>query len=162
MLLFLLRHGDALDSPTLHDDERPLSDLGREQVTTTARFLRSVQPSLDEIISSPLLRARQTAEALHEHFPGAQRTVSEFLAPMSNPMQIFKELNRLRAQSVLLAGHEPFMSTAISHLIAGNDDAKVEMRKSSLACIHSAHPVGRGSGALRWIVAYELMKTHRT
>lgn len=162
MLLFLLRHGDALDSSTLHDDERPLSDLGREQVTTTARFLRSVHPSLDEIISSPLLRARQTAQALHEHFPGARRTVSEFLAPMGNPMQIFKELNRSRAQSVLLAGHEPFMSTAISHLIAGNDDTKVEMRKSSLACIPSAHPVGRGSGTLRWIVTYELMKTHRT
>ncbi len=162
MLLFLLRHGDALDSSTLHDDERPLSDLGREQVTTTARFLYSLQPSIDEIISSPLLRARQTAEAIHEYFPGARRTVSEYLAPMSNPMQIFGELNRLRAQSVLLAGHEPFMSTAISHVIAGNDDAKLEMRKGSLACIHSANPIGRGSGTLRWIVPFEIMKTHKT
>jgi phosphohistidine phosphatase len=158
MLLFLLRHGDALDSPTLHDDERPLSDFGRQQVSTAAGFLHSLHPPLDTIFSSPLLRARQTAEVVREKFPGVPSTVSEYLAPMSNPLQIFRELNRTQARVVLLAGHEPFISTAISYLIAGHEHAKVEVRKSSLACVHLADPIEQGSGILRWIVTYEQMK----
>src|SRR3972149_6087996 len=152
MLLFPLRHGNPLDSPTLPDDERPLSEFGRQQVSTAAGFLHSLYPPLDTILSSPLLRARQTAEAVQEKFPGAQRTVSEHLAPMSNPLQIFRELNRTQGRVVLLAGHEPFISTAISYLIAGHEHAKVEVRKSSLACVHLTDPVERGSGILRWIV----------
>lgn len=161
MVLFLLRHGDALDGPTLHDHERPLSNFGKQQAATAARFLHTLHPPLDIIISSPLLRAQQTADAVQEKFPDVSRSVSEYLSPMSNPLQLFRELTGSPWQAVLLTGHEPFMSAAISHLIAGYEQAKVEIRKSTLACVHSERPLDRGSGILRWIVPFELMSLRK-
>jgi phosphohistidine phosphatase len=117
-MLYLIRHADAID---LHPDRaRPLSDRGREQVKTLAKFLeRSEAFSPDEIWHSPLVRARETAELLAKalKFPGACHEM-DGLRPEDDPHEIARKLAKLD-HSVALVGHEPHLSALGSLLVTG-------------------------------------------
>ena len=69
MRLYFLRHGEA-DWPNWKrpDDERPLNERGRKEMRKVARFLETLDIELDDILSSPLSRARQTADIVGERF----------------------------------------------------------------------------------------------
>lgn len=157
MIIFILRHGDAVESITSHDSERPLSDLGQRQATAAGKFLRSLphQPSM--MLCSPLVRAIQTAEAVQQELGANTPQISEFLTPTSDPQHIIEEVNKLRNDAILLVGHEPHLSTTISFLISGDEQARIEMKKSSLACIEVGKPIGKGIGLLRWLVTANQM-----
>ncbi|MBI3586469.1 MAG: phosphohistidine phosphatase SixA [Ignavibacteriales bacterium] len=157
MIIYILRHGDAVESRTLHDSERPLSDLGKQQATAAGKFLHSLQQQPSMILCSPLLRAVQTAEAVQQELGTAPPQISEFLTPSGDPRQIVEELNKFRNDAILLVGHEPHVSTTISLLISGNGLARIEMKKNSLACIEVGKPIGKGVGSLRWLVTANQM-----
>jgi phosphohistidine phosphatase len=158
MVLYFLRHGDAVESALLHDSERPLSELGQQQATGAGRFLALLNAPLDLILCSPLLRARQTGEAVQRELGVKAMTTSEYLASSANPLQLFTELNNAQKEQILLVGHEPHLSTSISLLIAGDERAHLEMKKSSVACVSISKPIVRGAGVLKWIVTSEQMK----
>lgn len=158
MLLYLLRHGDAVENPTLHDSERPLSDRGFEQARTAAQFFQRLHISFNLIIASPLLRAQQMAAPARE-MPGVSHFLrSDYLLPGSNHQQLFDLLNAQEAGSVLLVGHEPHLSTTIALLTAGETTARIEMKKASCACVDIAKPLRKGQGTLKWLVTAEQMK----
>lgn len=157
MTIYILRHGDATESITLHDSERPLSDPGKRQAAAAGKFLHSLPQRPSTILCSPLLRAVQTAEAVQQELGSHPPRISEFLTPTSNPRQILEELNKLRDDAILLVGHEPHVSATISLLISGNEQARIEMKKSSLACIEVGRPIGKGGGVLRWLITANQM-----
>lgn len=157
MTIYILRHGDATESITLHDSERPLSDLGKRQVTAAGKFLHSLPQQPSAILCSALLRAVQTAEVIQQELDAHPPRISEFLTPSSDPRQILEELNKLRDDAILLVGHEPHVSATISLLISGNEQARIEMKKGSLACIEVGRPIGKGAGVLRWLATVHQM-----
>ncbi|HWP83002.1 MAG TPA: phosphohistidine phosphatase SixA [Bacteroidota bacterium] len=161
MLLYLLRHGDAVDSATLHDSERPLTERGSEQSRTAAAFFQRSKISFGLIITSPLLRAKQMAQPAKELLAVKQTFESEYLVPGSNPNQLFDLLSNQSADSILLVGHEPHLSTTISLLICGDTSAQIEMKKASCACVEIAKPIEAGKGNLKWLITSEHMKTLR-
>ena len=127
-MLYLIRHADAVD---LHPDEaRPLSERGREQVKTLARFLeRSEAFSPDEFWHSPLVRARETATLLAKalKFSGACREVPG-LRSEDDPHDIARKLAK-PSRSVALVGHEPHLSALASLLVTGATDPVVFVMK---------------------------------
>lgn len=157
MLLYVLRHGDAVDNPTFHDSERPLSDRGVQQARTVARFLKQIGVSLNLILASPLLRARQMAEPTRAQFGIQQVLISDSLVPGSNYQQLFDLLNAQSAESVLLVGHEPHLSSMLALLISGETSSRIEMKKASCACVAIAKPIVKGQGVLQWLATEQLM-----
>ena len=152
MIIFLLRHGDALDSPTVEDSERPLSALGRRQSSAVGTYLVGKHAEISLIYCSPLLRAKQTAEAVQVSLGKVPIQITESLRSSRDPRDIIHELPRAQRQTVLLVGHEPLLSRTISLLLWGDTLSRVDMKTCSLACVSIPDPPEAGRGILQWIV----------
>ena len=146
-LLFVMRHGDA-EPEAASDFERRLTDAGREQVVLRSRALRQrgVLPEL--IVSSPLLRARETAGLVNRTLgiPG-DFTVSNDIVPEGDcervALQLFGE-----NETVMLVTHQPFASRFV-HYMTGED---VSMTTAAIACISVAQSAP-DAGKLEWLLA---------
>ncbi|HTK80717.1 MAG TPA: phosphohistidine phosphatase SixA [Bacteroidota bacterium] len=158
MTLYLLRHGDALESG-YDDTSRPLSLIGEEQAATVANFFTAMRYPVGTILSSPFVRARQMAEIIGMKLGKGKPESTEFLVPGTNEKQLFQQLNDLRSGSALLIGHEPHLRTTASLLLSGSRELFVEFRKATLACIDCPRGVEPEAGALKWIVRVEQMET---
>jgi phosphohistidine phosphatase len=134
MLIYLLRHADA-DTHAPNDDDRALSEKGHAQARRVAKFCEAhdLQPSL--ILSSPLRRAHETAEAVSK----ALRTellVAPWLASGMHPDAALEELRAFRNQdSLLLVGHEPDFSQFAALLLGLPAHNSIHIRKASLSLL---------------------------
>ncbi len=124
-VLWLLRHADAADGEP--DRERPLSERGREQARTVGAALKALGVELDACLSSPRVRAVETATLVCEPL-GVDVQVEEALN--GGPFDARKLAAGL-GEEVLLVGHDPDFSTAV-HDLTG---AQVRMRKGGLAAV---------------------------
>ena len=157
MILYLLRHGDAIRDTRVHDSDRPLSDFGQQQATTAGRFLRTAKTGIEHVLCSPLLRAQQTAAAVLNEIGPIPLSTTEHLTSSSDPRHILRELSELNKESVLLIGHEPHLSTTISVLLAGDERSRVMMRPGSLACIGAVALPESNKALLQWLIHPEQM-----
>lgn len=157
MKLLFLRHGDALNDPKVQDSDRPLSDLGHRQAKTAAHYLKKSGHQIKLIVSSPLLRVRQTADHVAAMFINAQRSESEYLVSGSNPIHLVDLLNRQPQEQILLVGHEPHLSNTISLLVAGSSSFRIEMKKASLACLEVRTPLQKEEGLLCSLLTFDQM-----
>lgn len=161
MRLFFLRHGDAALGGS--DSERPLSPEGITEAECVSRAFRVLNLSITAILSSPLVRAQQTAEIIAKQFPAISVQVFEHILPTSDPQNLFRELRSFpRDGRILLVSHEPFISHCIASLVGGNGESKISIKKGSLACVEVGSPVQRGAGILLWILLNEQMKLMST
>jgi phosphohistidine phosphatase len=157
MYCYFLRHGPAGDAATYSgsDFDRPLTPDGSKRIAREAKALAGLELELDAIISSPLVRARQTAEivakelglrdALHlDERVGAGFSVAQLDAILQD---------YATAQQVMLVGHEPSMSLTVGELIGGGD---VDFKKGAIACVE----LSRQSplrGRLLWLAPPKLL-----
>lgn len=147
MELYFLRHGDALSA-----EPRPLSDEGAEEVRTVAERLKALGLRPDAILTSPLVRAQQTAQIVGEVL-GVEPQVSELLDGGARLEDIAEAVAaHRRAKSLLLVGHEPDLSRAIGRLTGG----AVDMKKAGLAWV-DCERVEDGAGVLKWLAPPKLM-----
>ncbi len=151
MVLYLVRHGIAIDREDPHcppDAERPLTKKGEEKVRLVVAGLLQLGAKPDVILSSPLVRAWQTAEiaagVLHYSKDKIRRT--EALMPEADPAVLIKELARLNADEVLCTGHAPHMDEFIAHA-TGNRRPFTAMKKAGAACLEF-ESVSPGAGML--------------
>ncbi|MBI5464701.1 MAG: phosphohistidine phosphatase SixA [Ignavibacteriales bacterium] len=151
MLIYLLRHGEAVSSHHPHDSERSLSELGKRQAKAVGAFCARQQIQLDAIFSSPLVRAKETAEPLRVLFPDARYSATELLVPGARITSLLEHVNGSRSDSVMLIGHEPMMSELVSVLVSGDREFKVEFEKATLACVEAVVPLQKGRGFLKWL-----------
>ena len=115
MELYLIRHADALplaDGNVDVDENRPLSPAGLEQCKTIAGGLQRKGVALQVILTSPLLRARQTAEGIVKAWTGTppEIQVCDQLAPGKKPRKLARMLKDLQREPIALIGHEPDLS----------------------------------------------------
>ena len=127
MNLYLIRHAIAEEeSPSGEDSQRGLTDKGAKKMRLIAKGLRTLGVEFDLILSSPYLRAMQTAEILSEVFKKKKFVLSDHLIPAGDPNLLIAEINEKHTvDSLAIVGHEPYLSTLVSLLTA--DGAPVEM-----------------------------------
>jgi phosphohistidine phosphatase len=142
MDIYIIRHAIAVDEATSDyesDSERPLTDKGRKKMRQIAKALRHLGVEFDLILSSPYVRACQTAEILADVFKMKSKLVfSDNLIPLGNPELLIGEINEKHTvDSLAIVGHEPHLSTLVGLLVA--DSAKFEMTlKKGGVCYLSA------------------------
>jgi phosphohistidine phosphatase len=160
MNLYLLRHGIAVASgePGAEvDSERPLTSKGIKRMRKASRGLRRLEISFDAILTSPLVRARQTAEIV-AHTLGLENQLEEIseLAPESSVDHLLSSLARFHERDhVLLIGHEPLLSQSAAFLLNGKNKPAISISlKKGGACrieIDSLPP--HQPGTLHWLLA---------
>ena len=163
MNLYILRHGIAVD-PAAHgfakDADRPLTPEGKRKLGQIAGAMEALELSFDLILSSPYLRARQTAEIIAEALKARKwLELSDSLTPGGSARKLVDLLNHLQPppESVLLVGHEPYLSGLISLLVAGDASFAVLMKKGGL-CKLSTDSLKPGRCAtLEWLLTPKQM-----
>lgn len=160
MILYLVRHGIAIDpsdpkSPP--EPDRQLTAEGVRKTRSAALGLREMDAKPDVLITSPYVRAAQTAEIFAEAlgFPLDKIRVSEALKPAENPADIAKELLRLKAKEVICCGHAPHLDVTIAYL-CGARVPFTELKKAGVACLE--HASARGKWALLWMVSPKTLR----
>jgi len=156
VLLYLLRHAEA--EPYRADDfSRKLTEKGEKQAHLVGSFLAEHRLKPDLILSSPVLRARQTASIAAAELKDESPTEVPWLACGMNPERALAELaGYAKLESVMIVGHEPDFSTLVAHLLDLGSSASVNVSKASLTCIEIARLVA-GSGVLRFLIPAKLL-----
>ena len=156
MQLLLLRHADAGDPEawTAPDAVRPLSEKGRKHAKRLGDHLASIGFSAHAVITSPKVRAEQTADIVAGRI-GAKTTVDDRLA---RPFEL-GDVEAILADAgnpdrVILVGHDPDFSETLSTLCG----PRLEMKKGALARIDVDRPLRPGQGTLRWLIPPDALK----
>jgi phosphohistidine phosphatase len=137
MKLYILRHGDAAEhgDPRYKENERPLTAKGIQRTKQLAHVLREMEISFDAILTSPLTRARETAEIIARGLK-AQESMrfSEHLTPSGSMEELVHQINTIRpaTKSIVLVGHEPYLSGFISLLCTGGPGLPMVFKKGAL------------------------------
>jgi len=120
--LCFFRHGIAVDreDPNITSDAaRPLTDEGVRKTRAAAEGLKRIDVGFDRILTSPWLRASQTAAILAEVLTLAAPEEMAELAGDRNPSDLLDALGHRHGKRTLLVGHEPLLSTTVVHLLGG-------------------------------------------
>ena len=160
MLLHLLRHADAGDPLAWSgpDSSRPLSKKGRDQSERLGRFLSGTGFQPDLFITSPKVRAVETAEIIAKVLD-VQVAVDDRLAgALDLPVVVGMVDSHGHAVRPVLVGHDPDFSELVAVLCGA---AGVPMRKGALVRIETARPLAPGAGTLRWLVPPDLLRPKR-
>ena len=145
MDLILLRHGKAENTSVDGDFSRALVEKGREQARRAGKLLKNAGTLPDIVLTSPLLRARQTADEFCQAagVPGA--VIQGWLACGMTPDMAISELTGFRDfKRVALVGHEPDFSQLIEWIL-GVVHGEVEVKKGAIACLRITPPSREGS-----------------
>lgn len=164
MELYLLRHGIAVDRGDLdyqNDADRPLTAKGRRELHRTAAALRKMKLRFDMVLSSPILRARQTAEIITAELKLNKRLAfSDSLKHGADVKALVAELNRLKPapESILLVGHEPDLGELIALFVTGKSDSGFSLKKGGLARLEIGNKLSAGRCAiLNWVLTPKLL-----
>jgi phosphohistidine phosphatase len=155
--LYILRHGEAgkrIPSGS-RDSERPLTVAGLEEVEEVASALDRLGVRLDFVATSPLRRARQTADAVAKVLEVKKGSVEEWgeLKPEGRRTDLYRKLSQFKPESsVLVVGHEPYLSTMVSEIVFDSGNGRIVMKKAGLAKITVASFQPKIKGELRWLL----------
>ncbi|MFT3991486.1 MAG: histidine phosphatase family protein [Luteolibacter sp.] len=150
MRLIQLRHGTAEDFNPGGDFQRTLIEKGHQQAKNAGRFLTEKALLPDLVLTSPLVRARQTAEDFCQAAGLDAPLIQDWLASGMRPQQAAKELTAFQEfATVMIVGHEPDFSELVSWFL-GLTSGSVEVKKGALVCLEVRPPAQ--VGVLRWIV----------
>lgn len=164
MQLWLVRHAIAVERiPNgLEDVDRPLTPKGRRQFKSLARTLATCGDKPDLIITSPLVRAVQTAEILRKAcgLRKKQLQIEEFVSPGMDARKLIRHLRSLdQPGTVAVVGHEPDMSVCAKQLLSGGS---LVFGKGHIACIEYEDGATMKSGKLAWFLGPKLAARIKT
>ena len=156
MKLYLLRHGIAAERGTgryASDAERPLTPKGRRKLRRAVAAIRTMELSFDVILSSPLVRARQTAELVAKVLHCRHRLeLTDLLAPGASAAGLVRRLKQLKPQSVLLVGHEPDLSLLAARLLTGGNGLAITFKKGGLCRLSTERLQAGRCASLDWLL----------
>jgi phosphohistidine phosphatase len=150
----LLRHGIAVERGEWEgsDADRPLTERGAKRVAQVATGLSRLHVQPTHVLSSPLIRAIETAKIVHTSLRvrSAIQIVDELL-PDAPPNRFLSILHNLPPEScVVCIGHEPQLGMVASVLLSGRATASFPLKKAGACLIELSVPVKPGRGVLRW------------
>jgi phosphohistidine phosphatase len=162
MNLYIIRHAIAVDegkSDYESDSQRPLTDKGRKKMRQIAKSLHNLGVEFDLILSSPYVRARETAEILADAFKMKKKILfSDNLVPLGNPELLITEMNeKYSVDSIAVVGHEPHLSALVGLLAAESGKIDVTLKKGGV-CYLSADDLHHEHRArLEWLLTPGLL-----
>lgn len=153
MQLYVLRHGIAEDhSPSGADEDRRLTDEGRRKLRVVLQRARDAGVKPELILTSPYVRARQTAEVAIEELDVGSLVIGSNFFPFSRARETWKEILEYRQMtSVMITGHNPHLSELVS-LAVGGGSFGVGMKKAALAALELGRPGPEPRGELHWLL----------
>lgn len=170
--LYLVRHGVAAERGEAwpDDSKRPLTNDGITRMRRAARGLAAFGVQFDVILTSPLVRTRQTADILAAACtPTPPIVLMEALAPGGSPAGVLAELGKhTRKERIALVGHEPGIGE-LAALLLGTQ-RPIAFRKGAVARIDvpvpgtdasRAHPSDALTGTLRWLLPPRALRALR-
>jgi len=158
--VYLIRHGVAAErgDEFPDDSQRPLTSDGIAALRKEVRALEALGVGFDHIITSPLVRTRQTADVFAEHL-STRPTVSnsDALAPAGSPAAVVKELAKhARKGRIALVGHEPGIGELAARFIGAR--AAIPFKKGAICRIDFETLPPKGTGQLRWFLTPKMLR----
>jgi phosphohistidine phosphatase len=158
--LYLIRHGIAAERGDEYPDDskRPLTSAGMSKLREVAKGLNELDVSFNVIISSPLVRTRQTAEIVAGTLKEKPQVVtSDALAPAGTPAGVVQELARhAKHARIALVGHEPNLGELAARLIGAK--SAIEFKKGAICRIDFEVLPPKGMGQLRWFLPPRVLR----
>ena len=166
MKLLIVRHGQAGDrdefAATGQPDElRPLTREGAREMKAIARALHRIVPAIDTLATSPLVRARQTADVIAKEYDKSVVQIDAL-----KPEAAYDEFERWAGRGATgdvtaITGHEPHLSGLVAWLIGSSGDARLALKKGGACLLEFDALPRRGRGTLRWLLAPGVMRRLR-
>lgn len=161
--LYLIRHGVAEErGPKYPDDsKRPLTSGGMSDLREAAKGLEELGVSFDLIVTSPLVRTRQTAEIISATLADHPKVVaSDALTPEGTTNAAVKEIARhAKKERLAIVGHEPNIGELAAYLIGAA--TPIPFKKAAVCRIDFADPPAKGAGELRWFLPPRVLRKLR-
>jgi len=158
--LYLIRHGIAEDrgDEWPDDSKRPLTREGISKLKKSTRGLAALGVTIEQIVASPLVRTRQTAEAVAATLKNTPPiAISDALAPDGTTADIVEEIGtHVRKGRVALVGHEPNLGELAAHLIGAH--APIEFKKGGMCRIDLDELPPKGRGTLIWFAPPRMLR----
>lgn len=158
--LYLVRHAIAAErgSEWPDDARRPLTERGLNRFLEAVKGLRRLDVTIDEIFTSPLVRAKQTAELLAEGVDGRPPVkVLDALSPGHTSSSVMTQLARVaKRRRIALVGHEPELGELAAHLIGAG--RALPFKKGGVCRIDVESLTSRRAGALNWFVTPKVLR----
>ena len=158
--LYLIRHAIAAErgEEWPDDDKRPLTARGVARFKESVEGLKKLEAGIDEIFTSPLVRAKQTADLLAAGLPGKPTVkILDALAPGHTPGSLMAQLARTaRRRRIALVGHEPALGELAAHLIGAG--RALPFKKGGVCRIDVESLTSRRPGALTWFVQPKMLR----
>lgn len=163
MHLYLFRHGPAGrrdPSSWPEDGKRPLTARGEERTRRAARGLARLEPRPSLILTSPLVRAHQTARLLREAFEtNVPVEVSEALGPGASPRAALDLLRKHGTdETLVLVGHEPHLGLLAGFLAFEATGIALPLKKAGVLLLEFTGPIQPGTARLQWILTPRLLR----
>jgi phosphohistidine phosphatase len=164
MDLYVLRHGIAEELDEAHpgeDSERRLTVEGAKKMCKIAEGMKEAEVTPDLILTSPYLRARETAEIVATVFHAKKvLELAPELAPHGNPRKLIELLAVAykKRKSVVLVGHEPYLSSLISLLISGDSSLDIHLKKGGLCKLEIEELTYGRCASLEWLLPPRVMR----
>jgi phosphohistidine phosphatase len=165
--LYILRHGDAgkrMAGAGGNNGDVPLTIAGREEIAIIARSVKDLNLKFSAIVTSPLKRAVQTAKIIAKVLAMEKRiSIWNELVPEGNRSKLYNILNQYtRESSVLMIGHEPYLSNIMYDMIFQknrvNQLGRINLKKAGLVKIRVISLTPNISGELRWLLTPRILK----
>ncbi|MGA2189362.1 MAG: histidine phosphatase family protein [Steroidobacteraceae bacterium] len=165
MDLLIVRHAIAFERD-LHrwrdDGARPLSPAGMRRARKAAAGLKEISMAPGRVLTSPLVRARQTAQILSDvaGWPPAEEAAE--LAPGEPALAVLTLLGKDRSKLVAVVGHQPGLGDLLSAcLLADGRDLRIDMKKNAVACVSFAGAPRAGRASLKWLATPRMLRGFR-
>jgi phosphohistidine phosphatase len=158
--LYLVRHGIAADrgDEWPDDSKRPLTSKGAARMRQIAKALRELNVTVDVVLTSPLVRAKQTAQLLVDGLkPAPALAVVQALVPGTAPAQVAEALGEFRkTRRLAIVGHEPSLGEFAAWLVGSK--TSIPFRKGGVCRIDVVAFPPTGTGELVWLATPKMLR----
>ena len=158
MKLYILRHAIAEDrDENLYPDDslRHLTEKGEKKMVKIAEHLKDIGLQPDLILTSPYVRAYETAKIVAKTFgiKKKQLVLNDHLTPSGFAKDLIAEINEnYRVENLMLVGHEPYLSDLVAMLVAGEPSVSIAMKKGGLCCLSIDNLGYEKCATLEWLM----------
>jgi len=165
MELLIIRHAIAFERDRhrwRYDAARPLSPAGMRRARKAAAGLKAFCKAPDHLLTSPLVRARQTAQILTEVAGWPTPTEATELSPGEGAPAVLALLGKVRGKLVAVVGHQPELGALLTACLLGDGEAlPIEMKKNAVACVSFQGTARAGHAALKWLATPRMLRGFR-
>lgn len=147
--LYIIRHAQAEEQAD-DDETRKLTKKGQKQAKELAKKLKKSEIIFDQILTSPFLRAFETAQILSSK---KNLIVSPLLKPNGSFRSLIRYLNKLQGEKIALVGHEPFLSSFASYCLSKSRSSFIDLKKGGIIKLAVSDVLKPGEALLVWLTS---------